>query len=235
MSLEVYAALPLEDDRVLWNTTQTLIERCMTSTGFDYPRESYPDGGANLSQVTALYPDSALVAEYGYLWREHSLTAVPPIAPSATIDDVGFQTALTDCAFQAQKATGREHLDQVLDVFYSAASQMSVQVDLTDTVESVMKAWAGCMRDRGYQVTDPRSAEDLASGGGTLDLSEPSAVAVATADFACRQEVGLREAQLTARQQLVSDWLDANPSAIADRAAAIEAVIARCLTLVPAS
>jgi hypothetical protein len=233
LSLEVYAALPIEDDRTLWVATQFLVDQCMSNDGYQYPIEPYPEGTGNLSQITDLYPDDALGAAYGYLWRDHATTNTPPVAPASQNPDPAFQTALGECVATAGHDIGRERLENAINVFYTAASDMSVAVNLEPETEAANDAWVTCMHDTGYNVTSQRAAEDLASNNGTTSLDSPTAVAVAVADFGCQRQVGLSEARLRARQRLVQEWLDANPSAITDRETAIQAVISTCLELVP--
>lgn len=233
LSLEVYAALPADADRTLWTATQSLLDECMGTAGFDYPVESYPDGSGNLAQVAELYPDDALVAVYGYAWRDHAAVPEPPVAPASESTDPAFQAALTDCSNTASDQLGREGLDTALAVFYNAAADMSVAVNLEPDVEAASQAWTSCMHDQGYDVADQRAAEDLAFNDGATAPDDPAAVAVAVADFGCQRQVGLREAQLSARKRLVQEWLDDNPSAITAREAAIDAVVTRSLQLVP--
>ena len=232
VSLEALAALPIDEDRVLWRTTQALVERCMAEDGFSYPVEAYPGGVGNLDAI-GRYPDADLVARYGYLWADHRTDGVPPQPPSAAIEDPQFQRQLGVCFSEADAAIGRADLEQALAPLYDAAAEMSVAVNSEPEVVQAIEEWIDCMSQRGYRVTDLRAAEDLASNGGTVSMTSPYAVEVAVADFECQRTVGLLEAQLSARRRLVANWIEANPTALRNRDDAVEVVVRRCLDLVP--
>lgn len=230
ISLEAYAALPIEDDQVLWRTTQLLVEQCMEDGGFSYPVEPYPTGVGNLDTVGA-YPDSDLVAAYGYLWVDHREIGVPPTPPAASITDPDFQERLGMCFIEADGRIGRDELEIALAPFYDAASEMSVSINLEPEVQESIARWVSCMSVRGYEVSDLRSAEDLASANGTAPMDSKFAVEVAVADFGCQEESELLESQRVARQRTVTEWIDAHPSALHDRDEAIENILDRCLEL----
>lgn len=204
----------------------------MAAQGYLYPVEQYPVGSGNLATI-GTYPEAALVAEHGHLWADYRTTGLPPQPPAASIDDPNFQRQLGACFHEADAAIGRPDLERALAPFYEAAAAMSVSVNLEPDVAEAIDEWVDCMLQRGYPVTNLRSAEDLASNGGASSMTSKVAMDVAVADFACQRTVELIETLINARRRLVADWIDANPMALRDREDAIDLVIERCLVLVP--
>lgn len=227
-SLEVYAGLPPEAGRVVWDATQTALSRCLADRGFDHPPTPYAQPSRN-SPAADGYPPTDALAQGGYLWHDIAFPIVdqPGFSPDE-IDDPALAEAYQTCNGVARASLDQSRYLAVQQQFATAAGDIAVAVSVHPDMQATKVSWQDCMRASGYEVTDDaRSAEDLALQLGNDDFHDPAAVAVALADVTCQRQARLVEVGRDISAVLVAEWLEQNPGAITELNAAIDDVVQR--------
>jgi len=225
-SLELFAAIPPDDDVVVWNATQKVIHDCMQQKGLEYQAEPYPSGG-NVGFLDDPYPPQDLLEAHGYIWAAAS-NPTPSTAPGSGGNPDQDQV-LGDCYARANDALSRQDLSAKQQVFFDADSEIAGRIASLPAVIAATEQWTSCMKSAGFVAATPADAERLAQSTGSLE--SPSAIAIAVQDFGCQRTAKLGELRITAKHQLVRAWLDAHPSAVSELRAATTAIVQRALSI----
>lgn len=233
-SLERLSALPISDDRVVWQVWQGLIMRCMGERGFKYPTDPYPEDG-NVAAMSQLYPSESELATYGYGWRT-AIAPAPPQPRAAAVDDGAFHDALNGpadgsspgCYGIANTSLARNKLDAQEEAFSAAGADLRAAVASSPEVEAITTAWSSCMSEQGYDYSEPRDATSDASQVSAGDPTAPAAIQIAIADIRCQQNVRFAETLQELNVAEVDRWIEDHPTALPELVEAQVEFVAHC-------
>ena len=227
-SLELYAAIPPEEDVVVWRATQTLIAECMRLRGFKYVEEPYPEGG-NATYLDDPYPPFELLAAHGYLWQQYAIPQPAPGGSSGANPDQ--DPVLGGCYRQASDGLSRVDLAKKQQVFFDADADINSRLATDPRVVTATQDWSACMRSAGLDTQQPSDAFRLAESSGNLESS--ASIAIAVRDMHCQQQVHLGELRRDVKREMVVGWLEAQPTAISELNAAVDELVRRASTVSP--
>ncbi len=223
--LEDYGKLSDDDLQLVVRVREQLLQECMAGAGFPYvpPAFTAPPSVANRS----FYPEDELVATAGYAWRASRgfpfNDDLPPMSAEA-------QAQLELCGVDVNEVLDLTDLSMTQQVLGNGESEIESRLDAEPDVVAAYQSWSSCMGASGYQFTSPSDAEvaaDRMSGG----FQSQEAIDQAVVDFRCRREVRLEEIRQLTRTRLTLEWIESNPSIIADLDEAIASVINKAIEL----
>jgi hypothetical protein len=178
------------------------MQRCMAERGFEYPLAKFSP-----RQKISSIPDPALLAQFGYAWRLHAAD----IASTQTAEIPSYQ-----CGPAAGELLGQADYDASVQVLQSADSELFQQTLGDPRYLAVLQSWSACMSGSGYvykDLSEPRAQTSSMVPGGDQN---PNAILIAQTDYACQEQVGLREVRYETLAELTATWLEDHPQALLD-------------------
>lgn len=204
--LDTLLAFPEQDDRVVWAANERAMHVCAAASGIDYPESPYPEGG-NVDFMSAMYPPSELVEEYGYRWA--AAGPVPPTPPAADVEwsenDLRILGACADATVDTLK---QRALAEFQRAFSEANGQILVTARVNAEVVAATEAWSRCMASQGFEYSSPQDAVLDARSAPTVD--DPRSIQIAVFDYECRRQNMLGEIEDAVVADLQQAWLEAH-------------------------
>lgn len=190
---------PASQESAAWNDgVQVALDLCAQRSGFPaFPKQAslfFSDAEIQMKVARLRFDSSELISTYGYFWPQPTDDSTQTSLPQDVVNDC--QAPITE----AIRALGEPPDLVELDEEIADAAKADTSLN------ELRRQWQECMAAAGYPGLEINRSLDPAS----------DTVAVAMQDSACRVTVGFVAARIDFQRLAVSQWLDSNPTAVAD-------------------
>jgi hypothetical protein len=142
-------AITSDNDHVVWAVRERLVEQCMAQRGYEYVESPYPEDG-NVTALSILYPDPALVEAHGYLWRAAVTPPIPPSPENQYQSDPPALDALGSCGDSALATLDQGAVSEIMNTISAADTETQVAATTDRRFLDAMTVWGDCMSARGF-------------------------------------------------------------------------------------
>jgi hypothetical protein len=227
ITLYSLTGLTTSEQQVLAETLHRLTVECMARRGYDYQTDLYQVG----SSPPIGPPSRAELEAFGYAFGQERLAAAgfgddpPPQDPAMRAALEGDESQ-PGCGEEVAQLVGLVEFNQARQRISTAAGEIAVAAVAEPDVIAALDSWRACIRDAGYDAANFDEAYELAaaSDGG---VRGPAGIAIALADYSCRDSSGYTTTRRDTTTRLTREWLDQHPEALSDYLSAEAAFFAR--------
>lgn len=220
--LGLVAAFSDAEAALISEVLNRLVQECMVEQGFEYePVDVVP---AEAMAEDVLYPTPEELAGYGYAWRSHRFELVD-VESTTIVPNSESAPGLAACEASADTAFEFSAYNDASQVLTDADSrEISASVENDERMLAANAGWKSCMSDAGYEFDTWGEAERSTYPDG---METPSALALAKADYGCRNNYHLAEIELELRREYVAAWVESHPDEMEAVASAKTALLLR--------